>query len=40
MLIEVAWMYRWPAPISRELLLQREGLAKPIRYLARKVQER
>ena len=31
MLIEAAWSYRFPARISRELLLRQEGLAKPIR---------
>jgi transposase len=40
MLIEAAWSYRFPARISRELLLRQEGLAKPIRDIAWKAQER
>jgi hypothetical protein len=40
MLIEAAWTYRFPARISRELLLRHEGLAKPIRDIAWKAQER
>jgi transposase len=40
MLIEAAWTYRFPARISRELLLRQEGLAKPIRDTAWKAQER
>jgi transposase len=40
MLIEIAWSYRFPARISRELLLRQEGLAKPIRDTAWKAQER
>ena len=40
MLIEAAWTYRFPARISRELLLRQEGLAKPIRDIAWKAQER
>ena len=40
MLIEAAWSYRFPARISREQLLRQEGLAKPIRDAAWKVQER
>jgi transposase len=40
MLIEAAWSYRFPARISRELLLRQEGLAKSIRDTARKAQER
>jgi transposase len=40
MLIEAAWSYRFPARISRELLLRQEGLAKPIRDAAWKAQER
>jgi transposase len=40
MLIEAAWSYRFPARISRELLLRQEGLAKPIRDTAWKAQER
>jgi transposase len=40
MLIEAAWSYRFPARVSREQLLRQEGLAKPIRDVARKAQER
>lgn len=40
MLIEAAWSYRFPARISRELLLRQETLAKPIRDTAWKAQER
>ena len=40
MLIEAAWSYRFPARISRDLLLRQEGLAKPIRDIAWKAQER
>jgi transposase len=40
MLIEAAWSYRFPARISRELLLRQERLAKPIRDIAWKAQER
>jgi transposase len=40
MLIEAAWSYRFPARISREQLLQQERLAKPIRDIAWKAQER
>jgi transposase len=40
MLIEAAWSYRFPARISRELLLRQEGLAKPVRDTAWKAQER
>lgn len=39
-LIEAAWTYRFPARISRELLLRQERLAKPIRDIAWKAQER
>ena len=39
-LIEAAWSYRFPARISRELLLRQEHLAKPIRDIAWKAQER
>jgi len=38
-LIEAAWTYRFPAQISRELLLRQERLARPIRDIA-KAQER
>ena len=40
MLIEAAWSYRFPARISRDLLLRQEALAKPIRDTAWKAQER
>ena len=40
MLIEAAWSYRFPARISRHQLLQQERLAKPIRDIAWKAQER
>jgi transposase len=40
MLIEAAWSYRFPARISRELLLRQEGLPKAIRDIAWKAQER
>jgi transposase len=40
MLIEAAWSYRFPARISREQLLRQERLAKPIRDVAWKAQER
>jgi len=40
MLIEAAWSYRFPARISREKLLRQERLAKPIRDIAWKAQER
>jgi transposase len=40
MLIEAAWSYRLPARISREQLLRQERLAKPIRDIAWKAQER
>jgi transposase len=40
MLIEAAWSYRFPARIGRELLLRQEQLAKPIRDIAWKAQER
>jgi transposase len=40
MLIEAAWSYRFPARISREQLLRQEALAKPIRDIAWKAQER
>ena len=40
MLIEAAWSYRFPARISRYQLLQQERLAKPIRDIAWKAQER
>jgi transposase len=40
MLIEAAWSYRFPARISRELLLRQEGLVPPIREIAWKAQLR
>jgi len=39
-LIEAAWTYRFPARISRKLLVRQERLAKPIRDIAWKAQER
>jgi transposase len=39
-LIEAAWSYRYPARISRALLRRQEELAKPIRDIAWKAQER
>jgi len=40
MLIEAAWSYRFPARISRAQLLRQERLAKPVRDIAWKAQER
>jgi transposase len=40
MLIEAAWSYRFPARVSREQLLRQESLARPIRDIAWKAQER
>ena len=40
MLVEAAWSYRFPARISRELLLRQEGLAQPVRDIAWKAQVR
>jgi transposase len=40
MLIEAAWTYRFPARISRDLLLRQEGLAASIRETAWKAQTR
>src|SRR6201981_766795 len=40
LLIEAAWSYRFPARISRELLLRQEGLVPPIREIAWKAQLR
>jgi transposase len=40
MLIAAAWSYRFPARISRELLLRQEGLTQPIRDTAWEAQER
>jgi transposase len=39
-LIEAAWSYRFPARISREMLLRQEELPKAIRDTAWKAQER
>jgi transposase len=40
LLIEAAWCYRFPARISRELLLRQEQLPKAIREIAWKAQTR
>src|SRR5215831_15284406 len=40
LLIEAAWCYRFPARISRELLLRQEELPKAIREIAWKAQTR
>jgi transposase len=40
LLIEAAWSYRFPARISRQLLLRQENQPKPIRHIARKGQVR
>ena len=40
MLIEAAWCYRFPARVSRELLLRQEEQPKPIREIAWKAQLR
>ncbi len=40
MLIEAAWSYRFPARISRAQLIRQEKLAKPVRDMAWKAQER
>jgi transposase len=40
LLIEAAWCYRFPARVSRELLLRQEGLASTIRDTAWKAQLR
>ena len=40
LLIEAAWCYRFPARVSRELLLRQEGLAAMIRDTAWKAQLR
>jgi transposase len=39
-LIEAAWCYRFPARVSRELLLRQEEQPKPIRDIAWKAQIR
>ena len=40
LLIEAAWTYRFPARLSRELLLRQEELPKAIREIAWKAQTR
>src|SRR5712671_5914213 len=40
LLIEAAWTYRFPAGVSRELLLRQESQPKPIRAIAWKAQLR
>jgi len=40
MLIEAAWSYRFPARISRDILLRQERLAEPICAIAWKAQKR
>ena len=40
LLIEAAWSYRFPARVSRELLLRQEEQPKPIREIAWKAQLR
>jgi transposase len=40
LLIEAAWTYRFPARLSRELLLRQEGQPRPIRAIAWKAQLR
>jgi len=40
LLIEAAWCYRFPARVSRELLLRQESQSKPIREIAWKAQLR
>ena len=40
LLIEAAWTYRFPARVSRELLLRQESQPKPIREIAWKAQLR
>jgi transposase len=40
LLIEAAWCYRFPARVSRELLLRQENQPKPIRDVAWKGQVR
>jgi transposase len=39
-LIEAAWTYRYPARLSRDLLLRQEGQPKPLRDIAWKAQLR
>jgi hypothetical protein len=40
LLIEAAWCYRFPARVSRELLLRQERQLKPVRDIAWKAQLR
>ena len=40
LLIEAAWCYRFPARLSRELLLRQDELPKAIREIAWKAQTR
>ena len=40
LLIEAAWTYRFPARLSRELLLRQESQPKPIREIAWNTQLR
>ena len=40
LLVEAAWCYRFPARVSRELLLRQEQQPKPIREIAWKAQLR
>jgi transposase len=40
LLIEASWTYRFPARLSRELLLRQESQSKPIREIAWKAQLR
>ncbi|HUB16504.1 MAG TPA: hypothetical protein VMB34_31480 [Acetobacteraceae bacterium] len=40
LLIEAAWCYRFPARVSRQLLLRQEEQPKPIREIAWKAQLR
>src|SRR5580692_5024368 len=40
LLIEASWTYRFPARVSRELLLRQEGQSKPIREIAWEAQLR
>ena len=40
LLIEAAWSYRFPARLSRELLLRQENQPRPIREIAWKAQLR
>src|ERR1700730_2918949 len=37
LLIEASWTYRFPARVSRELLVRQESQSKPIREIAWKV---